>query len=417
MERTKLKLAVTKEGVMTIDKKHEVYERRKTCRACHSEAFEPVLSLGSQYLVRFVPAIDLSLPKSPLDLVRCTQCGLLQLQHTVDPDLLFREFWYRSGINESMRMALKDIVDAVALYKLEGTWLDIGANDGYLLSQLPDTFTRIACEPARNFHDELHKIADHVIADYFTADNDCLWRSNRTGGCDVITTAAMFYDLDNPDRFVTDIANVLAPGGVWVNQLNDSPTMVQANAFDSICHEHLCYYDIWSLRDLYARHGLAIVDVTYNDVNGGSMRVFAQKAGPGVHPMSMSGFKRVSSEDARGFAARVRKWKQVMTETLEGPGKPWWLYGASTKGCVLLQYLDYEGGFVGIADRNPTKLGLIMSGSWLPIASEEEMRADKPSRLMVLPWAFKNEFIKRERTLLDQGTVMVFPLPNLEFVL
>jgi len=417
MERTKLKATVTKEGTMTIDEKPEVYAKRTTCRACHAENFEPVISLGDQYLVRFVPEIDLSLPKAPLDLVRCAQCGLLQLQHTVDPDLLFREFWYRSGINESMRDALKDIVHSVQGYRREGLWLDIGANDGYLLSQVPEKFKRIACEPARNFHTELHKVADHVIEDYFTADNECLWRSTRVGGCDVITSAAMFYDLDNPDRFVADISNVLAPGGLWVNQLNDSPSMVQANAFDSICHEHLCYYDIFSLKELYARHGLVIVDVTHNDVNGGSMRVFAQKKVVGVLPMSLAHFRRVSSDDAHGFAVRTKKWKQAMGEILDVPGKPWWLYGASTKGCVLLQYLDYQGAFEAIADRNPSKHKLLMSGIWLPITDEDAMRAHKPQRLMVLPWAFREEFIKRERPLLDSGTVMVLPLPNIEFVL
>lgn len=215
--------------------KKPVYTQRTTCRGCGSQKLDSVLDLGSQFLPRFVPEPDSNLPRAPLHLVRC-ECGLLQLLHTIDQDLLFREFWYRSGINVSMREALKDLVeDAIAQRARVGrsaretAWLDIGANDGYLLSVVPEGWTKVACEPAFNFQPELEELADIVITDYFSAE--------ATNGAlfDVITSAAMFYDLDDPGKFLDDIRKSLDYYGVWVNQINDSPTMMKANAFDSIC--------------------------------------------------------------------------------------------------------------------------------------------------------------------------------------
>lgn len=389
---------------------------RTTCRACSSGDLDPILSLGDQYLVRFTPAKDLSLPRSPLNLMRCGACGLLQLEHTVDPDLLFREFWYRSSVNDSMKTALKDIVRTGLTYHHNGTWLDIGANDGYLLSQVPPNFFRLAFEPAMNFEDELYGVADLAVMDYFNIEATVAHR----GHCDVITSAAMFYDLDDPNTFVANIAKALSPNGVWINQLNDAPSMLKANAFDAICHEHLCYYDLHSLRLLYEKHGLVILDVTYNDVNGGSMRVVAEKPSRATRSISLAGHQTVPVYEPFNFGRRVTKWRERMTDLIANAVSlrgPIWCYGASTKGCVLLQYLDLNEAFCGIADRNERKRGLFMSGSWLEIHDEEVMRNARPAHVLALPWAFRDEFVKREREMLNSGTTMIFPLPSIEFVL
>lgn len=419
MNRTILKATADKEGHMAISEVTPLAKRRSTCRSCPAGKLVPVLSLGEQYLVNFVPEIDHALPRASLNLMRCEDCGLLQLEHTVNPDTLYREFWYRSSVNQTMQDALTDLVRSATTYHHGGTWLDIGANDGFLLSQVPAGFRKIACEPALNFREELETVADNVIADYFSAGHECL-RHDGHGLCDVITSAAMFYDLDDPNRFVEDIVSVLSPNGVWINQLNDSPTMIAKNAFDAICHEHLCYYDVHSLAALYARHGLAILSVTYNNVNGGSIRVVAEKPSGKSRATPLHGHKHVSERAAELFAGRVVKWKDRMADLVRGPlvsGGRLWLYGASTKGCVLLQYLDATDAFHAIADRNPKKFGLKMAGTWLPVVPEDEMRADRPPHVFVLPWAFRDEFVSRERNMLDDGATMWFPLPNIEGVL
>lgn len=392
--------------------------RRTTCRSCGHGGLEPVLSLGNQYLVRFVESRNLGLPRAPLNLVRCDGCGLLQLEHTVYADLLYREFWYRSSINASMKTALEDVVREGLTYHHYGAWLDVGANDGYLLRKVPPNFTKIACEPARNFRDELGESSDYVIDDYFSL--AAVEAIGMVGKVDVLTSCAMFYDLDDPNAFVADVAAALSPNGVWINQLNDSPTMLRQNAFDAICHEHLCYYDLFTLKHLYERHGLVILGVTYNDVNGGSVRVVAEKPSRATRSVSLAGHPQVTRESAAAFAARTAKWKTRMTDLVADAMAnrgPIWVYGASTKGCALLQYLDLNEAFAGIADRNERKHGLYMSGSWLEVRPEEEMRGQRPAYLLALPWAFRKEFVERERDLLDSGTTMVFPLPGIEFAL
>jgi SAM-dependent methyltransferase len=390
--------------------KTEIYTERKTCRSCQKPTLTSVLDLGNQYLPRFVEHRDENLPRAPLHLVRCAFCGLLQLQHTTNADLLYRKFWYRSGINESMREALRDVVRHACDYHRGGNWLDIGANDGYLLSCVPHEFGRVAVEPALDFKAELEEHAERVVMDYFSSD---VFDQERF---QVITSCAMFYDLDDPATFIRDIHKVLAPGGIWVNQLNDAPTMLKANAFDAICHEHLCYYDLHVLDRMYRENGMTIVSITHNDVNGGSVRVIAQRTQDGARRCDFTGIPRVTLEDADAFRHRILKWKHVFSELLKQIGPGVWCYGASTKGGTLLQYLDLHDQFFAVADRNPRKEGLHMAGSWLPITSESAFRAAYPRYAVVLPWAFKSEFDQRETAARAAGTTFIYPLPEISFV-
>lgn len=396
------------EGTASMIETVAISTRRTGCRACGG-MLEEILNLGVQYLVRFVRKEELELPQpaSRLELCMCTDCNLLQLRDTVKPDLLFREFHYRSAINESMRAALTDIVRDGTIYHQSGRWLDIGANDGYLLKEVPSAFAKVAVEPALNFRDDLENVADIVISDYYEGLPELY---------DVITSAAMFYDVDDPDLFVQRIAKNLKPDGVWINQLNDAPTMLKQNAFDAICHEHLCYYDVHTLDTLYRRHGLRIVSVKSNDVNGGSIRVAAKKDTSG---MSLAHIPRTTKNDVEWFGRRVHTWKdmaQDMILLLSGEYGPIYGYGASTKGSVLLQYLDMNSHFAAIADRNERKWGKVMPGVEIPIISEAEMRDAQPKTVMALPWAFRKSFLEREKDIRKAGTRFFFPLPTLELV-
>lgn len=394
-----------------------VWTERRACRGCDYDGLEPVLDLGNQYLPRWEKAKDETLPRAPLVLSRCTACGLLQLGHSVDPDLLYRQFWYRSAMNATMREAMTDLVKDGLRYHTRGSWLDIGANDGYLLSQVPATFAKVACEPALNFRAELEEVSDLVVSDYFSHG-----ASGLGGPFQVITSAAMFYDLNDPDTFVDGIEQSLAPDGVWINQLNDAPGMIRQNAFDSICHEHACYYDIPTLRSMYDRNGLIITGITYNQVNGGSVRLTAKRRGWSVRQQDEAdilGIPGVSQAEGTEFAQRAGHWKERMHGALDwlAARGPLYGYGASTKGTVLLQYLDAPGALKAVADKNPLKFGTVMAGSWLPVVDEETMRRDKPSAALVLPWAFKREFVERETDLRRAGTALVFPLPSIEVVI
>ncbi len=408
MEPISLKFSA-KEGTMSVVE--PIYTTQRTCRACHSAGLLPVLDLGVQYLPRFVPEPDLGLPKAPLQLVRCATCDLLQLGHSVKADLLFRRYWYRSSINGSMKVALQQVVDHGLQYFRQGKWLDIGANDGYLLSQVPRNFRKVACEPSLDFQESLEANANQVVNEYFSADK-------FVDTYDVITSVACFYDVDEPGKFVGDVAKLLSPDGVWINQLNDAPTMLRKNAFDSVCHEHVAYYDVPTLERLYREHGLTITRLTHNEVNGGSVRVTARKSTR--QREDMLGVPKTSPEEVELFAKRVGKWRDRMHDLCDGPFAlgGTYLYGASTKLMVMLQYLGETSCFIAAAERNPLKYGLRMAGSWTPIISEDEMRGRKPKYIVVGPWGLsRDEFLARERQTLAEGATFVWPLPSIELTL
>jgi hypothetical protein len=391
-----------------------VYTEKTACRVCDND-LEIVLDLGNHYLPRWLPPDNVAelvdkLPKAPLRLARCKACGLLQLAESIEPDLVYRKYWYRSSINSSMQTALLNLVRDAQAWHTAGKWLDIGANDGTLLKFVPRSFERIACEPSYDFHEELKGIADQVIPDYFSA---------KSGLSDVsiITSAAMFYDVDEPDDFVESIAQTLAPYGIWVNQLNDAPAMIRENAWDGICHEHNLYYDLPNLEVLYRRHGLKILRVSYNDVNGGSMRVTAAKVSHPCQAMPPADpLLTPTPNQVLRFCLRAVRWKQRMIGLVNSLPKPIYGYGASTKGGTLLQYLGATGFLAAVAERNPLKIGLVQSGVWSPIITEEAMRDAAPGTLFVLPWAFRKEFNEREEDLRAKGTLLLYPLPHIELV-
>jgi hypothetical protein len=392
-----------------------VYEARTACRVCGKD-LEIVLDLGEHYLPRWIPQeqaeeLKPKLPKAPLRLARCTTCGLLQLAEAIEPDLVYRKYWYRSSINTSMQTALLNLVRDAQAWHTSGKWLDIGANDGTLLKFVPRSFERFACEPALDFTEELRGIADLVIPDYFGL-------KYRIANCKVITSAAMFYDVDQPDDFVESIALSLAPDGMWINQLNDAPSMIAGNAWDGICHEHNLYYDLPNLDALYKRHGLKILRVTHNDVNGGSIRITAART---EHKCSaeldIDPRMTPTPQQILRFSTRAVRWKQRMSKLIDSLPKPIYGYGASTKGGTLLQYLDSPGMLKGVGERNPLKYGTVQSGVWSPIISEDEMRESNPGTLFVLPWAFRKEFVDRESEARAKGTMLLFPLPHIELVL
>lgn len=376
------------------------FEERDTCRVCDGTLWN-VLDLGNPYLNNFLAVKDENALRVPLVLARCGKCDLVQLRHTAKPDSMYRVFWYKSGITETMKLGLRSVVADAMRYHNSGTWIDIGANDGFLLGCVPQ-FHRVGYEPALNLTADLAHNCDEVISDYFHA--------RPYHDADVITSIAMFYDLDDPVSFAQEIVKSLSAQGVWINQLSHTHSMYDAVAFDNICHEHLCYYTLKTLKSVYDKVGLRIIDVSFNNINGGSMRVIACKESAAWK--ASDSVEIVDSEvplDHVKFLSRVLSWKDRMQRVLERVEKPIYVYGASTKGNTLLQYLKWEG-FEGAAERNPEKYGLLTVGSWIPIVSEVNAR-ERAKTFFVLPWAFKREIIHREKEFVHNGGALLFPLP------
>jgi SAM-dependent methyltransferase len=411
------------------------------CRICGSKALSKVLSLGDQYIAGSFAGPDGKPPVSrriPLDLVRCdpaqdqNACGLVQMRHSVPPRILYRSYFYRSGINQSMRDHLAGISKfAEDTVKLEAGDLvvDIGCNDGTLLkSYRVPGIKRLGIDPS-NMVEHARAAGLEVVNDFFS--EAALRSAYPIQKAKVITSIAMFYDLENPHKFVGDIKASLDEKGIWILELSYLPLMLKMNSFDTICHEHLEYYSLAPMERLFAEHDLEVVDVTLNDCNGGSFRIAVGHCGQ-VSP-SAEAYDRVQTlriqefelaldtdapyatfrkniekirKDLRAFLAKAKKQKKLVHG-----------YGASTKGNTTLQYIGATPDLLpAIADRNPDKHGSFTIGTNIPIISEEESRKKKPDYYLVLPWHFMAEFKKREADFLKRGGKFLLPMPTVHLV-
>jgi hypothetical protein len=367
--------------------------------------------------------------------------GAVRLEKSAPLDTMYGKYWYRSGINLTMKNELNGIVSSIlncVKLKDNDLWIDIACNDGTLLSFVPNNLIKIGIDPVDDsYKTESEKHANLIIQDYFSAE---VFKHSKFKNlkAKVITTIAMFYDLENPDKFIEDITAVLDDNGVWVLQLSYTPLMLQQVAFDNICHEHIYYYSLFNIKKMFKKHGLDIVDVQLNDINGGSFRLYvmkdtADKSTFGTQPYRDVCNFRINSLLAYEDTLKLdhkETWidfynniKDVKEKTLEfiksekQKGKKIWAYGASTKGNTLLQYFGLDNTLIdGIAERSIYKFGLKTVGTEIPIFSEDEMRKAKPDYLLVLPWHFIDEFIKREADFLNGGGKFIVPCPKFEII-
>lgn len=408
-----------------------------TSRISDGELLE-LFSLGDLYLSDFVDNPVGDGGKAPLTLALDEKSGLLQLKHTPPLDKMYREYWYRSGINKTMVEELKGIArQAVSLIQLEkgDVVLDIGCNDGTLLRFYDSAFYRAGFDPARNLRKYALKHADMVVSDFFTAS---VYHTHLNKKAKIITTLAMFYDLETPHKFVRDVNAVLDEEGLWIIQMSYLPLMLQQMAFDNICHEHLEYYSLSSLDYLVRQHRLKIVDVELNDINGGSFRIYLRKDGSDDNLFATAPYRDVAAlrinsllsyekslnlNDPETYTSWFEKVSELKKRTVEfiksekSKGKTIWGYGASTKGNTLLQWYGLDNTLIdAIAERNPAKYGKLTVGTNIPIKSEKEMRQTAPDYLLILPWHFIAAFRNREKEYLQSGGKFIVPCPRFEVI-
>lgn len=413
-----------------------------SCRVCGSKNLTPILSLGDLYVSNFFDSPDNSKGvKAPLELVLCDAknggCGLLQLKHTVSAEEMYRNYWYRSGINKTMTDELNDIAGKaakIADLKAGDYAIDIGANDGTLLRGYKISgLNTVGFEPAKNLEQYGKEETTKIIVDFF---NQSAWQKEfGEAKAKVITAIAMFYDLDDPNAFVSDVIKCLDDNGVFIIQMMYLPPFLKRNAFDGICHEHLEYYSLFSLENLLKRHGLEIFDAEMREhINEGSVRVYIRKIGKG-------GALKIEDGAADRVAALKQKeielgldneetYKKLVERILEAKekavsfikqeavkGKKIHGYAASTKGNTTLQFYGITPALMeAIADRNPQKWGKFTAGTLIPVISEEESRAKNPDYYFILAWHFLPEFISREAEYLKNGGKFIVPLPEFKII-
>lgn len=390
---------------------------RKTCRLCGTGTLRPVLSLGDLCVSDFVPSPAAATVQAPLELVLCKNqpCGLLQLKHTAPQELMYaRHYWYKSAINPVIVNDLEGIVRQalnMAAMKPGDVFLDIGANDGTLLGFVPKEYLRVGCEPADNLQDELGCTATHVIHDFWSRE---AYDKLGIPKAKVVTAIGMFYDMEDPNQFIRDAAAAMTDDGIFIAQLMCLRPMIEKNDIGNICHEHLEYYSYASLVYLFERNGLEIFRVEENGINGGSYRLFGRKLRGGSIAYPEPAF------DYDAFAARIEANKTKTVEFITqavSAGRRVYGYGASTKGNTILQYYGLDASLIAaIADKNPEKFGKFTVGTNIPIMPEDEARVAKPDYFFILPFAFTDTFVLRERDWLSGGGKFIVCTPEFKII-
>ena len=409
-----------------------LYKELRDCRLCSSTDLADVFDLGEQALTGVFPkSAGEDVPEGPLQLCLCRSCNLVQLRHNYDLGQLYGDnYGYRSGLNQSMVRHLQAKVARIrGMADLHDGDLvvDIGSNDSTLLQAYPPSLTLVGVDPSGPKFRRYYPPHVRLIPDFFSA--RLVQKALPGRRAKVITSIAMFYDLERPQTFVDEIAALLDEQGLWVFEQSYLPSMLQTSSYDTICHEHLEYYALGQIKRMTDQAGLKIVDLEFNDVNGGSFSVTAARRGANYPEASELIARTLGSEQRLALgtketylnfarnSARHRERLRGLLGELKAAGKKVFGYGASTKGNVLIQYCGLDRDLVAcIAEVNPDKFGAFTPGTKIPIVSEAEAKALKPDYFIVFPWHFREGILKREQAFLRSGGSFIFPLPDIDVV-
>lgn len=408
------------------------YKPLDRCRVSGSKNLISVLNLGHQELTGVFPRTRSdAVTSGPLELVWCPESGLLQLAHSYDPVEMYGDnYGYRSGLNQSMVRHLERKIAGLESFsdlRAGDVVLDIGSNDGTSLKAYSvASLRRVGIDPTGAKFRAFYPDEITLIVDFFSAS---AIKSLNMSRAKIITSIAMFYDLNDPIQFARDISSVLHPDGVWHFEQSYMPSMLRTTSYDTVCHEHLEYYSLGVVQKILDSADLKVVDVQMNGINGGS---FAVTAAHRNAPCAANGPVidwLLGQEDRMGlgtvrpfrdFEDRVFRHRADLVRLLRAlaaDGKKVFGYGASTKGNVTLQFCGITSGELPlIADVNPDKFGSFTPGSRIPIVSEAEARAMKPDYFLVLPWHFKEGILQREQEFMTRGGKFIFPFPEIEII-
>jgi hypothetical protein len=409
----------------------------KKCKVCSNTNLTKVLTLQEQYLsptfVKSNKNNKLADIRSPLTLVLCDKtknknnCGLLQLLEITEPDLLYKQYFYRSATNDTMKSDLNNLVNQaldIARPDKGDVIVDIGSNDCTLLNFYKNEFNLIGFEPAQNikYIDQGNNIT--VINNYFNSNE---FKKKYKSKAKIITSCAMFYDLENPRQFVKDIEEILEDDGIWCCQISYLASMIKYNNFYDICHEHLSYYSLETFEYLIDQFNLKCFYAETNEVNGGSIRLYICKKSSKKYKESKylnklqsikideQKFKLNDPQTFFNFEKIIKDLKDKTVKFVDNilnSNKKILALGASTKGNIILQHFGLTKEKIPyISERNPDKVGLKCLGSDIELISEDKARDINPDAFIVLPWNFKKEVIKREKKYLENGGKLMFVMP------
>ena len=395
----------------------------KYCLLCKNKKIKEIFSLGNLFVSNFVKKKDIKKGiKAPLKLFYCNNCSLIQLSHIAPQEIMYKRFyWYRSGVTKIMKTGLQNIFSESLRYvelKNNDVVLDIGANDGTLLNYYKKKqFITIGCEPAKNLQKFLKKNCNFILNDFWSKESlTKILKKNGLRKPKIITAIGMFYDLEEPNKFIKDAADSLDENGIFIAQLMCLKSMIEKNDLGNICHEHIEFYSLKSIKFLFEQNGMEIFKIKENDINGGSYRIFCRKFRNGSIKLPNENVLKLM----KGFIDRIKRNKKLIVNFINKKvreNKKIYLYGASTKGNTVLQYYGLNNKMIPFAaERSSEKWGRYTIGSGIKIISEKTARALKPDYFFVTPWGFITEFIKREKQWLKNGGSFILPFPKFKLI-
>ena len=401
------------------------------CRLCNNNKLIDCLNLGNQTLTGVFPKDkNQNISKGNLSLLFCEKCSLLQLSENFNRlEMYGSNYGYMSSLNSSMVNHLKNKAEKIKkLSKLSKTDLliDIGSNDGTFLSFFTKNCQTLGVDPTISKFKKMYNKKIKTISDFFSA--DVIKRNLVKKKAKVITSISMFYDLEDPITFAKEIYETLDPEGVWHFEQSYMPSMIKNISYDTICHEHLEYYSLKSIKYVLDKSNFKIIDIELNDINGGSFSLTVAKKNSSKEESFLVDwllkkediYKYNKIETLLNFKDKVFKHKKLLSDlilNLNDVGKKVAGYGASTKGNVILQFCKINSKSISyIVDLNPYKRNRLTPGTNIKIINENDFKRKKTDYLLVLPWHFKNHIMHKEKKFIKDGGKFIFPLPDIEIV-
>lgn len=402
------------------------------CRSCAHSIVNPILNLGLSPLANslLTPGeLDAVEERFPLETVFCDRCALVQITVTVPPDVLFRHYRYFSSVSETLVRHARELVDCVRRARTldsESLVLEIASNDGYLLQNyVNEGIPVLGIDPAENIADVARGRGVPTLAEFFS---HTLARQLASDGrrADVVHANNVLAHVADTNGFVEGIRTILKPNGVAVIEVPYVRDLIEKNEFDTIYHEHLCYFSVSSLHSLFARHGLALVRAERVPIHGGSLRVWIAHENQTQTTAGVQDLLEVERRDGvdqygfyHDFGQRIEKLRagvrSLITE-LHADGRRLWGYGAAAKATVLLNYFDIGPDLLEcVADLSPHKQGCLIPGVRIPIVSPDRLTED-PDYLLLLAWNFADEIMRQQSGYRARGGKFIIPVPELRIV-
>ena len=404
------------------------------CRNCRKKSFKKILDLGSQPISSlFYKSKKYKLKSYPLDLYKCNSCDLIQFSKLAPLDDMYGStYGYRTSLSKYMINHMKEKFKKFNDFKYlrkNSNLLDIGSNDGTFLNFFANKrkdLSLFGMDPSSEKFLDYYNKKINLIPDYFSKKklNIYLKKIDFKKKFNLITSFAMFYDIEDPNSFTKDIFDLLDKNGIWISEFSYFPLLLKNLTYDQICHEHVTYYTLNTFKKIAEKNGFKIIDVSFNEINGGSIEVVCAKK-EGKHSSNLKKIqtvlddeKKINNQSFLNLGKRIDNVKKFLKILLTNIHKNEIIgYGASTKGNIVLNHCGINQKYLKyICDANPYKFGRYTPGSNIKIISKKEMRKRKPKYLLVLIWSFRSEVIKQEIKFIKKGGKLIFHLPMLHII-